>query len=128
MMSAKNGPIRTVDGRIAAGNPGRPKGTVLTKTKEIREFARHVLLGDNPEIYGENVRRRILAGDAPHMETFFAQHLWGKPTENINLNLTEQHLLAVRLLSDLELTAFLRALEHQQPEQALRLLPGGKDA
>ena len=62
------------------------------------------------------------------METFFAQHLWGKPRDNINISLTETHLLAVRTMSDLELSAFLQAMEGQRPHDALRMLSAGEVA
>jgi phage terminase small subunit len=45
--------------------------------------------------------------------------------ERYEINLTEQHLMAVKQMSDLELQAFLTALEQKKPEVALRLLPGG---
>jgi hypothetical protein len=48
--------------------------------------------------------------------------------ERHKVNITQQHLLAVRTMSDLELSAFLQALEREQPEVALKLLPGGQDA
>jgi hypothetical protein len=120
----KNGPERTDKGRFASGNKGRPPGIPTRKTQEIRTFAAQVLLADDPQTYLKNVRQRIMIGDAPHMERFFAEHLWGRPKEHINISLTETHLLAVCSLSDLELSAFLQALEAQQPEQAMKLLPG----
>jgi hypothetical protein len=52
----------------------------------------------------------------------------GLPVERHEINLTQQHLLAVVRLSDLDLVAFLDALAQQQPEQALKLLHGGQDA
>jgi phage terminase small subunit len=45
--------------------------------------------------------------------------------ERHEVNLTEQHLIAVRTLSDLELSAFLQALDAKTPEVALRLIKGG---
>lgn len=111
-------------GKFAKGNPGRKPGVPNRKVQEVREIASRVLFGKNPEIYIENLRERIMKGTAPHMETFLAQHLWGRPTENLHVTLTEVHLMAVRGLSDLELSAFLEAMERKQPDEALRLLPG----
>jgi hypothetical protein len=119
---------RSITGQFikgATGNPnGRPKGKLNPVSYEIKAFARQVLLGENPQIYLHDVRRRIMKGQADHMEKFFAEHLWGKPKERIEINLTEQHLMAVRTLSDLELSAFLAALDAQKPDEALRFLPG----
>jgi Family of unknown function (DUF5681) len=65
-----------------SGNPkGRPQGIYGSKTLEIQEVARRVLLGDNPQAYFDNVWDRIKKGQAPHMEKFFAEHLWGKPRD-----------------------------------------------
>jgi hypothetical protein len=120
----KNGPERTERGRFASGNTGRPPGIPTKKTEEIKEIARKILLGDTPESYIKNVRQRILSGEAPHMEKFFGEHLWGKPRENISINITETHLIAVKAMSDMDLLAFLDALDAKQPERALALLPG----
>jgi hypothetical protein len=75
------------------GNPGRPKGTVNKRFLEIRDLARRMLT--DPE-YLELLARRLKVGQAPHMEKFFAEHLWGKPKENIDvtgLNLTALQLV-----------------------------------
>jgi hypothetical protein len=76
---------RLENGQFAPGHSGRPKGLLASHTLEIKAFARMVLLGKNPTVYLENVRGRILRGEASHMERFFAEHLWGKPKDVLAL-------------------------------------------
>jgi hypothetical protein len=115
---------RTANGRFAAGNPGKPKGAKHRATLEvtpIKELASIHLL--DPE-YLAALKVRLKAGDAPHMEKFFAEHLWGKPKETIDLNITQTHIQAIIMMSDLELSAFLDALSTGRQDDALQLLPG----
>jgi hypothetical protein len=77
------------DHNLLYGNPGfkggRPKGTPNKNWEAAREFARLVLLGDDPTIYVRNIRDRILRGEAPVMEKFFAGHVWGNPKDVLAL-------------------------------------------
>jgi hypothetical protein len=75
--------VRGEKGRFAKGSGGRAKGSKNNASKEIKQFAARVLLADDPEAYLANVRGRIMDGLAPHMEKFFAEHLWGRPRERI---------------------------------------------
>jgi hypothetical protein len=75
--------VRGEKGRFAKGSGGRPRGSKNNASKEIKQFAARVLLADDPEAYLRNVRMRIMQGLAPHMERFFAEHLWGKPRERV---------------------------------------------
>jgi hypothetical protein len=127
-LRTEDGTIRLKNGRFGPGNPGKPKGAKhLRKVEvlEIKAFAHHVLFGEDPQKYAKNLGQRIFAGDAPHAEKFLLEHLFGKPKETIDLNITQSQLLAVLQLSDLELSEFLRLVENQQHDEALRLLPGG---
>lgn len=126
----KSGEERLENGKFMKGHSlgGRPKGSKTQRTLDIlpvKELAAQLLQN---EPYIISLMSRLRNGEAPHMEKFFAEHLWGKPKEHISISLTEVHLLAVRTMSDLELSAFLAALDAQQPEEALKLLPGGKVA
>lgn len=119
-------PIRLSNGRFGQGmpGPGRPKGSVSRATLEvipIKEMAAELL--QQPE-YLKALAIRLKAGDAPHMEKFFAEHLWGKPKETVDLNITQTHISVLLSLSDLELGAFLSAMEARDTDGALRLLPG----
>jgi hypothetical protein len=62
------------------GNPGggRPKGTPNKATLEIKAFARNFLMSDR---YRRTLKRRILAGTAPHMEVLLHHYAFGKPTD-----------------------------------------------
>jgi hypothetical protein len=64
-----------------SGNPnGRPKGSHNKATFEIKVFARAFLESDE---YQESLKRRVLAGEAPHMETLLHHYAYGKPVERI---------------------------------------------
>ena len=117
-------PKKAFNGQFTAGNPGRRVGSKNKSTAEIKQFAADVLLGKSPGIYRENLRKRIMAGEAPHMEKFFAEHLWGKPKESIDLNITKTHISVLLSLSDLELAAFVEAMTQGHQEDALKMLPG----
>ena len=92
---------------------------------EIKEVAARILLGDMPERSLQAMAKRIRQGKAPHLEKFFAEHLWGKPKETLDINLTQVQLIAMLGLSDMHLLEFVRLMDAKQPEQALQLLPGG---
>jgi hypothetical protein len=106
------GLARSDKGQFVKGSGGRPKGFKNAKPfSEIKVFAAEVLLGDDPHKYLKNVARRIMAGEAPHMEKFFAEHLWGKPKEQIEHtgSVDLVHLLSERLIQAKE-----RAREQRQ--------------
>jgi hypothetical protein len=56
----------------------RPKGSLNKATREIREVSRR-LLADKE--YQASLRRRLIDGDAPHMETLLHHYAWGKPKD-----------------------------------------------
>jgi hypothetical protein len=60
------------------GNPGggRPKGVPNKATLEIKDFGRDFLMSAK---YRENLKRRIMAGEAPHMEVLLHHYSFGKP-------------------------------------------------
>lgn len=82
--AATPGNIRPSGGKYQkgqSGNPsGRPKGLLTQKTLEIKALAAELL---SDALYLQQLRIRLRVGDAPHMEKFFAEHLWGKPKEQI---------------------------------------------
>ena len=64
-----------------SGNPhGRPKGRPNKATFEIKAFAQAFLKSDK---YQEYLKRRVLAGEAPHMETLLHYYAYGKPVDRI---------------------------------------------
>jgi hypothetical protein len=65
------------------GLGGRPKGATNIATREFREFwAKWFHSAD----YVENAKRRMLIGDANHLETYLLGLVYGKPKETIDLN------------------------------------------
>lgn len=55
-------------------------------TTDVKTFFGELF--DDPE-YRASLRRRILRGDAPHMETLGLHHTIGKPKDTLDLNLAE---------------------------------------
>jgi hypothetical protein len=83
---ARPGP-KTVTGRARAlanlkrgGQPGRKPGVPNAATMEIRALAGRLLVEDEEWI--ESARRRMIAGEAPHLEIFFLSHRFGRPKDH----------------------------------------------
>ena len=67
------------------GQGGRKLGAKnkpLVEVIAVKELAAKVLLGDNPEAYIRDLRQRIRSSQAPRMELFLSEHLWGKPKDD----------------------------------------------
>lgn len=80
------------DTQFKPGNKGRAKGTKNQRTVDILQVCQAVLMPTDAarRAYLANVRQRILAGAANHMELFLAQHLWGKPAEVVDADVTHR--------------------------------------
>lgn len=71
-----------------SGNPaGRPKGAISACTAEMRALARRLTI-DDPE-WIESAQRRMKAGEANHLETYFTQLLGGKPKESVDVTVKD---------------------------------------
>jgi hypothetical protein len=77
---------KTIAGRARAlanlrrgGGPGRKRGIPNAATLEIKALASRLLIEDEEWI--ESARRRMIAGEAPHLETFFLSHKYGRPKD-----------------------------------------------
>jgi hypothetical protein len=90
-------------GRFLKGhkNGGRPKGlknkySISAEITPVKELAAQLLLD---QTYLNSLIVRLRSGDAPHMEKFFAEHLWGKPKEQIEHSgtITLAHVLIERI-------------------------------
>jgi hypothetical protein len=107
-----------------SGNPaGRKPGIKDARSLEVQEVARRVILGDFPEQAIAEMRKRVRAGTAPHLEQYFLYRLWGKPRETLEINLTQKLLVSALSLSDMELKAFVDLLERNEVDEAMTLLP-----
>jgi len=89
----------------------------------VQDIAHRVILGKDPKSAIEAMSERVQAGKAPHLETFFLQHLWGKPKDVLEVNITQKLILAALSLSDMELQAFVKLLEDNRGAEALDMLP-----
>ena len=75
---------------------GRPKGSANHATRDIQVFARAAL---SDAQYTAALKRRLLRGDAPHMETLLHHYAFGKPRDVIELG-TPPRPLVIELVSD----------------------------
>ena len=57
---------------------GRPKGAVNTTTRVSREMTTRLV---TDPVYVANLRERLVAGKAPHMETLLHHYAFGKPKD-----------------------------------------------
>jgi hypothetical protein len=76
---------------------GRPKGVPNKATREIAAFARNLL--ESPE-YLVSLRKRLVRGSAPHMETLLHHYGYGKPKDV--LEVAQPRPLIVELIADAE--------------------------
>lgn len=72
--------VKTGGRDFRKGQGGRPKGVPNRATREVRELARSIV--EDPG-YLEGLKKRVEAGQAPHMETLLFHYAYGKPKERI---------------------------------------------
>jgi hypothetical protein len=65
------------------GQPGRRRGIPNKVTLEIRDAARAIVEDD---AYVESLKRRVIAGRAPHMETLLFHYAYGKPKDQVEVS------------------------------------------
>ena len=91
--------VRDAKGRIRKGHSGNPngrrKGVPNKATLEQKEFARQVPMSDE---YRAGVIRRVVAGEAPHLEILMHHQAFGKPKETTALEGLEKMPFQVVLL------------------------------
>jgi hypothetical protein len=81
---------------------GRPKGALNYATRELKQELR--LFFSGPE-YRDSVKKRIVEGSAPTVELYFLQLLYGKPKEQIALEVSVQDDLSQLSVEELTLRA-----------------------
>jgi hypothetical protein len=59
---------------------GRGKGNLNKTTKAIREVSTKLL---TDTVYQQNLKRRLIDGVAPHMETLLHHYAYGKPKDTV---------------------------------------------
>ena len=96
---------------------GRPKGSKNKTSVEIQTFARNMV---EDKAYVANLRKRLRAGAAPHMEPLLFYYAYGKPAERIQI--------INRLEEAIGQLAEKYGLSSDQLVTRLRLLMGGKVA
>jgi hypothetical protein len=65
--------------------PGRPKGSINEKTRELLEWGSEAL--SNPQ-WRKGALKRMSAGEAPHLETYLLHRIHGKPKEVMEVQST----------------------------------------
>lgn len=106
---------------LAEGAPDHAMRAVSSVKHKVREYYR------DGELAGKDheVEYRLWSKTAALND--LGKHT-GVLVERHEINITQQHLVALLTLSDLEMGAFLQAMQAKQPEAAMKLLPGGKTA
>jgi hypothetical protein len=78
-MKRPGGRARALANLKRGGSPGRKPGVPNAATREIKSLAEAMTVGD--PVWIESARRRMIAGKAPHLETFFLSHRFGRPKD-----------------------------------------------
>jgi hypothetical protein len=66
---------------------GRPPGAMNYANRELKEFWENFFVS---EVWRQSAQKRILDGDAPHLESYLLSMVYGKPRETVDLSLTVQ--------------------------------------
>ncbi len=75
---------------------GRKKGTPNRRTVELNLLTRMAPFMDGPG-YARDLQRRISRGKAPHMESYLAQRLHGRPPDSLKLTGPNQKPLQITI-------------------------------
>ena len=86
--------MANTSGLKRGGTNGRPKGSLNKVTIEARVLAQRIV---QDPAYRTQLRRRVQAGEAPHMETLLWHYAFGKPKESVEIS-TDGALVAFTLL------------------------------
>lgn len=94
---------------------GRPKGALNHATRELKEFWHEFFVS---EAYRVRAQQRMLAGDAPHLESYLMQLIYGKPRESVDVNVTHQVAEDFSALSTEQLAERVKRMSEQLTEMA----------
>lgn len=67
---------------LKRGGPGRKAGVPNKAAREFKDAARALV--EDP-VYVAELRRRLVAGKAPHMEPLLFHYAYGKPRETVDV-------------------------------------------
>ena len=84
--------------RAAHPNNGRPLGASNTITRELKTFWHRFFTSEE---YREKAKQRILAGTAPHLESYLFNRIYGKPKEYIELSVGQAEDLSLLSMEEL---------------------------
>jgi hypothetical protein len=70
---------------------GRPKGALNYVNRELREYWHQFF---SSEEYRQRARERILSGEAPHLESYLLNRIYGKPKDHVELTVEQGPSLA----------------------------------
>jgi len=70
------------------GEGGRPRGATNKASREIKDVADGLL---SDPAYVTALKRRLISGKAPHMETLLHHYRYGKPAEQHTGTFTHLH-------------------------------------
>jgi hypothetical protein len=88
-----------VKGKPRPPNAGRRKGTPNKATADIKAWTRGLL---ESEEYRTSARERILAGEAPHLETLCYHYAYGKPKDRVEISAPEDRVLEIAIIGGSE--------------------------
>jgi hypothetical protein len=88
---------------------GRKKGTSKRETREIKAFTSAFL---SSPVYVASAKKRILEGEAPHLEALWHHYAFGKPKETVALE-APGPVSAIASLPSLSLDPSLRGNSHE---------------
>jgi uncharacterized small protein (DUF1192 family) len=92
---------------------GRTTGATNVITRELRTFWHNFF---SSEEYRASAKRRILAGEAPHLENYLMARIYGKPKEQVDITVSRSDDEDLSLLSIDELSRRAAALALQLEE------------
>ena len=86
-------PLQRVVGRhrshrqlpVQAKSRRTTKGSPDIATRELKEFWHKFFISEE---YREKAKQRILDGSAPHLENYLLNRIYGKPREQVDLNIS----------------------------------------
>lgn len=109
------------DGRIALA-PGAPP-FAMRCVSSVKMKRRTITAGEGPSVVEHDLEFRLWSKDRA-LENL-GKH-FGLLTEHYEVNITQELLMKIVHMSDMELSAFIAAMADNKPKEALKLIQGGQ--